>query len=124
MSRSVGVRPTSFRAAFLAVGAAVLVSGCGFWPVELRDGGSNELKFVNDSDETVHVVYLPQVGGEFDLIPGIEPGRSRSRSDIGPCTAGTLVARNEAGEDVDRRVEPLCQGKTWRIGGEQTAPSG
>jgi hypothetical protein len=103
--------------------SALLVGGCGVWPIEIGDGSSNTLNVVNNSGETVQVVYLPDVGREFVLIKRwIDPGGSASTVEGLGCTAGTLVARNEAGEDVDQRDEPLCQGETWRIGGDNGAP--
>lgn len=123
MSRSARVRPAAWRVALVATVVALVAGGCGFWPFE-SDRGSPPISFVNNTDETVQVVSLPPAGGEVILGNAMEPGRSSGRSDIGPCTTGALVARNEAGEDVDRLDEPLCQGETWWIGGEETAPSG
>jgi hypothetical protein len=123
MTRLTGHLPRDTRAVLVLTLNALLVAGCGLWPIEIGDGGSNTLNFVNDSDESVQVAYLPDVGREFVLVKGwIDPGKSASTVEGLGCTAGTLVARNDAGEDVDRREEPLCQGETWRIGGDGAAP--
>ncbi|MEW5992018.1 MAG: hypothetical protein AB1736_11830 [Chloroflexota bacterium] len=105
--------------------SALLAEACGLWPVSIGDGGSNTLNFVNHSAESVQVVYVPDVGREFVLVKSwIGPGESASTVEGLGCTSGTLVARNEAGEAVDRREEPLCQGETWRIGDPEPPASG
>jgi len=113
------------RALLVLALSALLVDACALWPIGIGDGGSNTLNFENHTTEFVQVVYLPKVGREFVLIKTwISPGESASSVEGLGCTAGTLVARNEAGEDVDRREEPLCQGETWRIGDPEPTTSG
>jgi hypothetical protein len=123
MTRLTNHLPRHKRALLVLALSALLVEACGLWPIEIGDGGSNTLNFVNHTAESVQVVYLPEVGREFVLIKTwISPGESASSVEGLGCTAGTLVARNEAGEDVDWRDEPLCQGETWRIGGDESSP--
>lgn len=120
MSRSLRVRSTWWRAGSVALLVAIIAGGCGFWPFE--SDTEPQIRFMNDSDETVDVVYLPATGGEVDLALGIDPGRSAPSIDVGPCALPTLIARNEAGEEVDRYEERLCRGETWTIGGDLAPP--
>ena len=125
MRRSAQPRPAPWRVTLVATAMTLLIGGCGLWPIEIGDGGRNAVNFVNGSDDTVQVVYVPQAGREFVLIEyWIGPGGSASTIEALPCTAGTLIARNEAGQEVDRLDEPLCRGETWRIGGEELPSPG
>ena len=103
----------------IAVGGALLllVVVTGIWPYS-TDRGPAPFYFENHTEETVVVFYVPTAAPEFILIGAMEPGGSHGVSDIGPCTAAALVARNQAGAEIDRLDEPLCRGETWRIGGE------
>lgn len=120
MSSSLGIRPAQWRVGAVALLAAMFVGGCAFWPFE--SDTEPQIRFMNDSDETVDVVYLPATGEEVDLALGIDPGRSAPSIDVGPCALPTLIARNEAGEEVDRYEERLCRGETWTIGWDETPP--
>jgi hypothetical protein len=104
----------------LVAASALVVSGCGLWPFGSDREG--QITFANETNVTVVVVYLPASGDEVVLRHAIGPGQAAPSIDVGPCTGPILVARNQAGVEVDRYEERLCRGETWRIGGDESSP--
>lgn len=79
------------------------------------EGRGTVLIFVNATSTRVTI----SAAGEpepFDIVDAGETRRSIDAPNVaGECTESALVARNEEGEEVDRRPPPLCDGQTWII---------
>jgi hypothetical protein len=119
MSRSASSRSRRFLQAFVTA-STLVAGGCGLWPFGSDREG--EIAFMNDTNTTIDVVYLPETGAEVVLVHAIGPGQSAPSIDVGPCIGPMLVARNQAGDEIDRYEERLCRGDTWRIGGDESSP--
>jgi hypothetical protein len=105
------------RLASAAILLAVFVGGCNLLPFGQSEAGYKAVAFQNQTTETVDVVYLPPTGVEAVIVHAIGPGQVGSDDAVagGKCTIGVLIARNETGQEVARRTEPLCLGETWLI---------
>jgi hypothetical protein len=89
---------------------AILVAGC-------TEAGYDAVQFRNDTTQTISVVHEAPTGQEAIIVHAIRPGQVGSDDAVagGHCTIGVLIARDESGNEVARRTEPLCLGDTWSI---------
>ncbi len=107
--------PTARRRTIAAALAAMALGACGLFPVE--PGVGDVLLVENATDQPIHIFYL-RPAGERDLGP-VPPGSVVRVVGTPECTDQPLIARNDQGEEVARREEPICRGDTWVVEEEE-----
>jgi hypothetical protein len=77
---------------------------------------SHEPHVQNDTGQVVRV-FIEQAGQEFEQIHQIEPGSYGylGNYSVG-CTDAPLIVRTINGDEIARRIEPLCPDQTWTVG--------
>src|SRR5262245_39241564 len=87
-------------------------------------GGPPAFELTNQTDQDVAVFLLYPDGTERrqPLVSDLRPGTTASLQDTfspNKCSAGTLIARTLAGDEVARRSDPICTPGVWMIGAPQ-----
>lgn len=104
-------------AVFLLVGCAAL-GGCG------SELGPRSFEFNNRTGVQVAVYRVGADGREIGVVGRLDPGGSTFvrgfpglTASGGTCQVLTLIARNQAGQEVARHEGEICPDGRWNIGG-------